>query len=176
MTTAQAINEIESAFRAIRLKTLILPVIGLVYFFTPGMYMLSGVVLFAQTFAGREIILDSRKREIFKTYLEQACEDDNPALIDYLVARFPGVSMERYADLFYPTLIRDSWKVVQWFIEHGIVTHSEEMEQRIIKKIGTGIDTRIAIKHLRSIALSTKLEAELEPPEDDDEEPAIVKI
>jgi hypothetical protein len=169
--TTEIFSDIERTFRTIRLKSLILPVIGIAYFFTPGMHLFSGVVLFAQTFLGREVVLSARKRDIVDTYVEQACDEDNPAILDYLVARFPEVKLSKSDYPFYSAVYKQSWRVVEWFFASDYITHSAEMEERISERLkDQAPDT---IRQLRATALYTKLDAEIEQVEEEDDAPLL---
>ena len=103
--------------------------------------------------------------------ISDACAYDNPAVISYLVDRFPHVDLhEEYDRFFYRAVYQKSWQAVAWFFENKVMTLSTEVENRITNKLtNDNQDPLPVIKHLRSISLKFKLDAEL-PCRDDDEE------
>lgn len=104
--------------------------------------------------------------------ISDACAYDNPAVITYLVDRFPNVDLhEEYDRLFYRAVYQKSWNAVAWFFEYKVMTLNTEVENRITNKLTKNNENPLdTIKHLRSISLKFKLDAELPCRNDDEEE------
>ncbi|PRZ45400.1 hypothetical protein [Paraburkholderia fungorum] len=111
--------------------------------------------------------------------ISEACAHDMPAVITYLVERFPDVDLhQEYDRFFYRAVYQKSWLSVAWFFENQVMTLTPEVENRITNKLTKeGKHTTDTIRHLRSISLKFKLDAELPYRDDDEEEDTpIVKI